>query len=339
MLSDVINRLIARENLSRQEAESAMESIMAGEATAAQIGGFLVAMRMKGETAEELAGFATAMRRHATPVRAPSSGPLVDTCGTGGDGKCTFNISTAAALVAAGAGAKVAKHGNRSVSSRCGSADVLSALGVKIDAPVQVVETCLERAGIGFLFAPALHGAMKRVAGPRKELGIRTIFNVLGPLTNPAGAHRQLLGVFDASTAEKLAHVLMFLGTERALVVTSEDGLDELSTTAPSHIWWVEPSGLRSEVLDAAALGLRPAKLSDLQVRSVDESAQVIRSVLAGARSPHRDVVVLNAAGAILAAGLAGGWPEAVARACESIDSGAARACLEKLIETSSLPA
>lgn len=339
MLTESIKKLVGREDLSREEAERAMDSIMSGEATPAQIGGFLVAMRMKGETAEELAGFASVMRRRATPVRAPSGRPLVDTCGTGGDEKGTFNISTAAALVAAGAGSCVAKHGNRGVSSRSGSADVLAALGVKIDAPVGRVEACLDRAGIGFLFAPALHGAMKCVAGPRRELGVRTVFNILGPLTNPAGARRQLLGVFDAAVAEKLARVLLLLGTERALVVAGEDGLDELTTTAPSRVTWVEPGRIRTDSLDAASLGLPRARLQDLQVSGPEESARAIRSVLAGERGPRRDIVVLNAAGAVIAAGLADTWTEAMRLAERSIDSGAARSCLERLVETSSLPA
>jgi len=333
VMKDAIARVIGGADLTREEAASAMEVIMTGQATPAQIGAFLVALRLKGETFEEIAGCAEVMRRHAAAVKA--SGVLVDTCGTGGDEKGTFNISTAAAFVAAGAGVKIAKHGNRSVSSKSGSADVLMALGVNVDAEVRVVERCIEEAGIGFLFAPRLHAAMKHAIGPRREIGIRTVFNILGPLTNPAGATRQLMGVFAPELTEKLGEVLARLGTERALVVCGEDGLDELSTMAPSRVTWVEGESVRTLTLDAADLGFARAGLDELRVGNADQSAAVIRRVLDGASGPARDIVLLNAAGAVIAAGKADDWPAAVEIASLAVDSGAARDALARLVAVS----
>jgi anthranilate phosphoribosyltransferase len=334
-LKDFLPAVIDGQDLDRASATAAMESIMSGEATPAQIGAFLIAMRFKGETADEIAGFAAVMRAKATPIRA--TGTLIDTCGTGGDGKGTFNISTAATLIAAGAGAKVAKHGNRSVSSSSGSADVLKTLGVKIDCDVPTIEKCLEEAGVGFLFAPMLHAAMKHAIGPRREIGVRTFFNILGPLTNPAGARRQLLGVFDKAVARKLGEVLALLGTDLALVVASEDGLDEITTTAPTCIVRVEGSNVTEETLNAEDLGLPRAQIADLQVAGPDQSAAVIRGILDGTRGAHRDIAVLNAAGSILVAGLAADWKDALGKAEESVDAGKAKETLAKLVAVSNV--
>jgi anthranilate phosphoribosyltransferase len=333
MLRELLSGVIAGHHLSREDSAAAMESIMTGQATPAQIGAFLVAMRLKGETADEIAGCAEVMRRHATPVRAPDG--VIDTCGTGGDERRTFNISTAAAIVAAGAGAKVAKHGNRSVSSNSGSADVLKELGVRIDCEVPVVEACIERAGVGFLFAPMLHAAMKHAIGPRREIGVRTVFNMLGPLTNPAGARRQILGVFDARLTRLIAEVLARLGSERALVVAGADGLDELTTTGPSRVSRVEGGSVTEEEVDSATLGLARAGLGDFRVEGPGESASVVRAVLAGERGPRRDVVLLNAAGAIIVSGLADEWERGLELAAESVDSCRARRALETLVEVS----
>ena len=333
MLKDILPKVIDRRDLTREEAAGAMETIMSGEATPAQIGAFLIALRMKGETSEEIAGCAEVMRRHATKVKA--SGAVVDTCGTGGDESRTFNISTAAALVAAGAGVKVAKHGNRSVSSSSGSADVLKVLGVNIEADVPVVEACIEKANVGFLYAPKLHAAMKHAIGPRREIGARTVFNILGPMTNPAGAKRQLMGVFDRELSKTLGSVLAALGVERALVVAGEDGLDELTTTAPSLVTWVEGEEVRTRLIDATEFGIERAKLEDLAVESPEESAEAIRKVLAGEKGPHRDIVAFNAAGAIIASGADDVWESAIKCAEHSIDSGRAREALAKLVAVS----
>jgi anthranilate phosphoribosyltransferase len=338
-LKDFLPDVIDGVNLSREDAAAAMDSIMSGGATDAQIGAFLVAMRLKGETTDEIAGCAEVMRRHATKITV--TGDVIDTCGTGGDSSGTFNISTAAALVAAGAGAKVAKHGNRSVSSNSGSADVLKALGVKIDCAVPVVERCIEEAGIGFLFAPMLHAAMKYAIGPRREIGVRTIFNILGPLTNPAGAKRQIVGVFSRDLTERLAKVLAELGAESALIVAGEDGLDELTTTAPTSVAWVSGGTVTTDTLDAEKLGFPRAKLDDLKVDGPDESADVIRRVLDGEKGPQRDIVVLNAAGALMLtkAGATDNWSLAIKGATDSIDSGLAKSALEKLVEVSNTEA
>jgi anthranilate phosphoribosyltransferase len=286
---------------------------------------------MKGETVEEITGCARAMRAKATRIQAPRP-DVLDTCGTGGDASGTFNISTAAALVAAGAGCCVAKHGNRAVSSSSGSADVLRALGVNIEAGVPVVERSLREAGIGFLFAPALHQAMKHAIGPRREMGIRTVFNILGPLTNPAGAQRQLLGVYDPSLLEVVAQVLANLGSLRALVVHGDDGLDELTTTTTSHVCEMGEGRLRTYTLSPEQLGLPCARLDDLKVPDAVASAAAIRSVLAGKTGPHRDIVLLNAAAALVAAGKAADLPEGCRLAAAAIDSGAAARALERLI-------
>ena len=333
MIREMIAKVVEGENLTMAEANGVMMEIMSGETTDAQIAAFITALRMKGETVDEIAGCAQVMREKAVRIAAPEDGVVVDTCGTGGDGRHTFNISTAAALVAAGAGLKVAKHGNKSVSSSSGSADVLTELGVKIDVEPQTVETCLAEAGIGFLFAPRLHGSMKHAIGPRREVGIRTIFNILGPLTNPAGAARQVLGVYDGGLVRTLASVLQSLGSVHVLVVHGDDGLDELTTTGTSVVCELAGGELREYTVDPADLGLAKAKVEDLTVASPAESAEAISAILDGAEGPRRDIVLLNAAAAIVAGDLAGGLADGLEKAADSIDGGNAKKCLGKLRE------
>jgi len=306
-----------------------MRLIMEGKATDAQIAGFLVALRLKGETVEEIAGCARVMREKAVKVTAPAG--CIDTCGTGGDSAGTLNISTAAALVAAGAGVTVAKHGNRAVSSSSGSADVLAELGVNTAAPLELVERCLAEARIGFLFAPLMHQAMKYAIGPRRELGARTVFNILGPLTNPAGAARQLLGVYDPGLCRTIAEVLGELGSERAWVVSSADGLDEISTAAKTRVAVLDDGAVTEMELDAGEHGLAAVAARDLVVESPAESAALITKVLAGEQIPARDVILANAGAAVHVAGAADDYAGGVAAAAESIDSGAARSALGKL--------
>ena len=331
MIKDAIRKVVEGADLSREEAAAAMNAIMSGECTDAQIAAFCVALRLKGETVEEITACAEVMRAKATRIQAPSA-DLLDVVGTGGDCAGTFNISTAAALVAAGAGCCVAKHGTRSVSSSSGSADVLRELGVDIEADVPTVERCLAEVGIGFLFAPRLHGAMKHAIGPRREMGIRTVFNILGPLTNPARARRQLLGVYDAALLETMARVLANLGSIRSLVVHGDDGLDELTTTTTSHVCELDAGELRSYTVSPADLGLPQARLDDLRVDSPAESAQIIRDVLADKPGPHRDIVVLNAAAALIAAGKAADLPQGMHLAAVTIHSGAAAKALDQMI-------
>jgi anthranilate phosphoribosyltransferase len=291
---------------------------------------------MKGETTEEIAGCARVMREKAKRIDpGESEYDVVDTCGTGGDGRRTFNVSTAAALVAAGAGVTVAKHGNRAVSSHSGSADVLKALGVKIDAEAPVVERCLREARIGFLFAPMLHGAMKHAIGPRREIGMRTVFNILGPLTNPAGARCQVLGVYDKALVPVMAGVLGNLGSKRCLVVHGEDGLDELTVTGKTHVAELRDGKVTQYEIAPEDVGLSRASLEDLVVADVDEAAEALRSVLRGDAGPRRDIVALNAGAAILVSGAAAELAEGVARANEAIDSGAAAKTLETLVQVS----
>lgn len=323
MLPEYIHKVVEGHSLTEAEAEKAMEVIMGGEATPAQIGAFLTALRLKGETAEEIAGFARTMRRLAEPLNSRHR-VLVDTCGTGGDGRHTFNISTAAAFVVAGAGIPVAKHGNRSVSSRAGSADVLEALGVRIDLPPSAVGACLEEVGIGFLFAPAFHKAMKHAAAPRREIGIRTVFNLLGPLTNPAGAPYQLVGVYAPELTETVATVLGRLGCRRAFVVHGSDGLDEVTITGPTKVTRLENSAVETFTFYPEEVGIKPARPEDLSGGTAADNAGIIREVLKGRPGPARDVVVLNAAFALLAAGVVASVQEGIEMAEESIDSGAA---------------
>lgn len=333
-IKTAINKVMNGEPLNIEEAEEVMSQIMAGEATPAQIGAYLTALRMKGETVEEITGSARAMRSLAAPVR-PNTGPadLVDTCGTGGDSAGTFNISTTAAFVVAGTGQKVAKHGNRSVSSKSGSADVLAALGVNLELTPAQVAQAIDEVGIGFLFAPKLHPAMKHAIGPRRELGVRTIFNVLGPLTNPAGAQAQIIGVYDERLTEPLAQVLGELGSRGAFVVHGHGGLDELTTTGPNRVSRLQQGQVTTETLDPLDLGFARASLADLLGGTAEENASITRTILAGGENgPRRDVVVLNAAAALVAAGKAADLPAGIKLANQSLDSGAALAVLDKFV-------
>ena len=334
MLKAALSQVIGGENLSRQEAHESMQAIMTGSSGDAQIGALLTALRIKGETSEEIAGFAESMRSHTVKVNCSQS-DLLDTCGTGGDCKGTFNISTTVAFVVAGAGAAVAKHGNHGVSSSCGSADVLKALGIRIDLPAQNVASLIEDAQIGFLYAPTFHPAMKYAGKPRRELGFRTVFNVLGPLTNPLAAERQLLGVYDRSLTRKLAEVLLQLKTRRAMVVHGLDGLDEISTTAPTQVAELVDGEIRSYTIDPADYGIPAASLSAISGGTPEENADIIQSILHGNRGARRDLVLLNAAAALVVAGKAENIKEGLKLAAESIDSGAARAKLDRMRELS----
>ena len=330
--ADILSSLVRGEDLDEHAAAAAMRSIMSGEATQGQIGAFLVGLRAKGETVDEITGLARVMREFSLKV--PVTGPVVDTCGTGGDRAGTANISTMAALAVAGAGVKVAKHGNRAQSSKCGSADLLEALGVAIDLAPEGVAACIEEAGIGFCFAPAFHPSMRHAGPVRKDLGIPTVFNFLGPLTNPAGARRQTIGVSDMNMAPKLAEALGRLGTDRAMLFRGDDGLDELSTVTTSSVWDVD-GDVHSSTFDPASLGLKPAAASDLAGGSVDENARLCMEVLAGGDTPLHDAVALNAGAALLIAGVAADLPDGLARARESLDSGAAAKALDRMRETS----
>jgi anthranilate synthase/phosphoribosyltransferase len=335
-IKEAIAKVMERQDLTEVEAEAAMTQIMEGQATPAQIGAFLTALRMKGESVAEIAGCARAMRRSAVPVHPSRAGFVVDTCGTGGDGSGTFNISTTAAFVVAGAGQPVAKHGNRSVSSRCGSADVLEALGVNLELTPDQVAACVDEVGIGFLFALKLHPAMKHAIGPRRELGVRTIFNLLGPLTNPAGALAQVMGVYDPAWTEPLAQVLGVLGSQAAFVVHGADGLDELSTTGPNRVSALRDGRVETITLDPADLGFARARASDLSGGSAEENAVITRGILAGTfNGARRDVVVLNAAAALVAGGRSKTLREGIRQAKNSLDSGAALQTLDRLIEFS----
>jgi len=325
-----IRKVAGGQNLNEEEARAAMEEIMTGGASPAQIASFLTALHLKGETASEITGFARVMRAKATKVHSKHS-LLVDTCGTGGDGSGSFNISTAAALVAAGAGVPVAKHGNRSMSSSCGSADVLEAMGVKLDIGNEHMGKCLDEVGICFMFAPLLHGAMKYAAGPRREIGIRTVFNILGPLTNPAGAQAQVLGVYSPDLTETMASVLANLGSEHAFVVHGAGGLDEITTAGPAIVFEVKDGLVRRVELDPEKLGFAPAPVRELAGGSVRKNAAILRAVLEGEKGPQRDVVILNAALAMVAGQKAENIVEGIVLAEKSIDSGAALAKLEEL--------
>ncbi len=319
-------------DLSAQEMTSVMRTIMSGQATPAQIGGFLIGLRMKGETVDEIAAAVQVMRELAAPVEVDKT-HLVDTCGTGGDAASTFNISTASAFVVAAAGGKVAKHGNRSVSSRSGSADVLEAAGVCIDlTPAQVAE-CVSRVGVGFMFAPLHHGAMKHAIGPRREMGVRTLFNILGPMTNPAGAPHQVIGVFSDRWLEPIARVLRKLGSRHVLVVHAEDGMDEISIASSTHVVELRDDNLHAYTIAPEDFGMERAELLPLKVESAVQSLALIKAVLAGERGPARDIVALNAGAAIYAADLAETLQAGVVRAQEVLDSGEAGARLERLVE------
>jgi anthranilate phosphoribosyltransferase len=333
-IQEAIAKVIDRQNLTEAEAESAMAQIMQGQATPAQIGAFLTALRMKGESVSEITGCARAMRRSAVPVRPHRKETLVDTCGTGGDGAGTFNISTTAAFVVAGAGQPVAKHGNRSISSQSGSADVLEALGVNLDLTPDQVAACVDEVGLGFLFAPKLHPAMKYAIGPRRELGVRTIFNLLGPLTNPASAPTQVLGVYDPALTETLARVLGALGSEAAFVVHGAGGLDELTTTGPNRVSALRDGHVETRTFDPVDLGFSRARPSELRGGDAQENAAITRGILSSKLDGARhDVVVLNAAAALVASGRAQTLPEGIRVARDSLDSGAAGRVLDRLIE------
>lgn len=323
MIKEAITKAVEGVDLTREEARSAMETIMSGEATDAQIGGFLVAMRLKGETVEEIASFTQVMREKAVHVDAGTANVL-DTCGTGGDGAHTFNISTITAFVAAGAGITVAKHGNRSVSSKCGSADVLTALGINNDIPHEKVSECLRKIGIAFLFAPKFHASMKYAIGPRRELGIRTFFNILGPMTNPAGAKRQLMGVYSGELVETVAGVLADLGSERAFVVHGSDGLDEVTTTAGTTVAEINDGSVSLYTVNPSDFGIDTASPDDLKVSDIEGNADIFMSVLNGDKGPTRNIVLMNSAFAICAGGKADTPLEGLRFAEESIDQGVA---------------
>jgi anthranilate phosphoribosyltransferase len=330
-IKTAIQRVIDRQELNRDDMREVMHTIMTGGATPAQIGGFLIGLRMKGETVNEIAAAAGVMRDLATRVDVDAE-HLVDTCGTGGDASGSFNISTASAFVAAAAGARVAKHGNRSVSSKSGSADVLEAAGVRLDCTPEQVARCIREVGVGFLFAPAHHGAMKHAIGPRREMGVRTVFNVLGPLTNPAGAPNQVLGVFSDTLLEPLANVLQKLGSRHVLVVRARDGLDEISVGEKTEVAELRDGRVSRYAITPEQFGLGRTDISALAVDGPQESLAMIRSVLEDNPGPARDVVVLNAGAAVYAAGVADSLAEGVSRADAAIASGEARTRLDRLI-------
>ena len=343
IITEAIKKVIDRVDLTAGEAEAVLELIMTGQSTDAQIASLLTALRMKGETVAELTGFATVMRRKAAAVRPRAAvnaeigdterEALIDTCGTGGDVSGSFNVSTATAFVVAGAGVSVAKHGNRSVSSQCGSADVVEALGVKIELEPETIGRCIDEVGIGFLHAPLLHAAMKYVAPARRQMGIRTIFNMLGPLTNPAGANIQVVGVYAAELTELLARVLGELGSTRALVVHGSDGLDEITITAESKVTELKDGELSTYTIAPEDFGLKRASLGEIQGGDARQNSQIILDVLRGGSGPRRDIVLLNAAAAFVASSKAGDLGEGVEVAAESLDSGNALKKLEQLIE------
>jgi anthranilate phosphoribosyltransferase len=343
MITDALHQIVVhRRDLTRDQAREAMANILAGEATDAQIGALLVGLQMKGETVDEIVGFAEAIRAAATPLMTRDSAldvsgterdALLDTCGTGGDASGTFNISTATALVVAGAGVKVAKHGNRSVTSKCGSADVVEALGVNINLPPERMAECLEKVGIAFLFAPAMHSAMKFVQPARRELKLRTVFNLLGPLTNPANASCQVVGVYTGQLVEKLAQALLQLGLKRALVVHGWDGLDEITISGPTRVAEVRDGTVKLYEISPEQFGLQRSPLHTLQGGDAQVNAAIIRAILDGERSPKRDVVLLNAAAALVAAGQAESIGAAIPVAAYAIDSGQAKGRLQLLAQ------
>lgn len=336
MIAEATNRISSGAHLTRSEAEGVMGEILGGRAADEQIVALLRALREKGETVEELVGFATAMRGQATrifPNGVPHGWTLVDICGTGGDASGTFNVSTCAAFVVAGAGVRVAKHGNRSISSQCGSADVLEVLGVNLNVPPERVAAAIEQVGIGFLFAPALHTAIKHAMAARRALGGRTVFNLLGPLTNPAGAQAQVTGVFDAKWTEPLARALLELGTKRAFVVHGADGLDEISLSGETRISEVEDGAVRNYTVTPEDFGLPRAPLSVIAGGDPPQNAEIIRRVLAGNTGPHRDIVLANAAAALVVAGAVADFREGMRQAADAIECGAAKAKLKNLVQ------
>ncbi len=331
-IREAIDKLVNRVNLSEADTVDVMNQIMTGEATPLQVASFLTALRMKGETVEEITGAARVMREKAHRVNVGGK-TVLDTCGTGGDQKGTFNISTTSAFVVAGAGVDVAKHGNRSVSSQSGSADVLGALGVKVDAPKERVEQCIAKIGIGFLFAPLLHEAMKYAVGPRRDIGIRTIFNILGPLTNPAMARYQLIGIYSGELVATIANVLKNLGSAGAMVVHGLEGLDEISLCGPTKVAELRDGQVREYVLEPEQVGLKRCKLEELHGGSAEQSALIVKAILAGEKGPARDVVLLNSGAALYVSGKAASVQDGISLAAASIDSGKARQKLEQLVE------
>ena len=336
MIKEAIAQLVGGKSLTMDEASTVMSEIMEGTATPAQFGAFVTALRFNGETVEEIAGLARTMRLKA--LRVNSNEQVVDTCGTGGDGSGTFNISTTAAFVVAACGLKVAKHGNRAMSSHCGSADVLEALGVKIDLNPEQVQKCLETIGIGFMLAPVFHPAMKFAAAPRKEVGIRTVFNILGPLTNPAGAGAQVLGVPEKGMTEKMATVLKMLGCQHALVVHGEDGLDEITITGKTFISELKNSVIKNYEISPEEFGLSRAKPDSLKGGTAKENADLLRSILSGKKGAQRDIVLINAAAALIAGDKAATFKEGVIMAGAAIDNCKALRKLEYLITFSQNP-
>ena len=333
MIREAIEAVVSGESLSMEAAAQAMNEIMSGEATPAQFGAFVTALRLKSETVDEIAGMAQVMRQHSLQVEV--DGALVDTCGTGGDGSGTFNISTTAAFVAAGAGAKVAKHGNRAMSGSSGSADVLEALGANIALSPESVARCIDETGFGFMFAQGFHPSMRFAAGPRREIGIRTVFNILGPLTNPAGAGAQVIGVADASMAAKMAQALSRLGSKRALVVHGNDGLDEITIADSTQVWELNEGAVSEYAISPEDLGFGKSPLSEVQVADTGQSARMLRDVLDGDTGAARDIVLLNAAAALLAGGQVDSLQDGVAAAAKSIDEGSAKSRMEAFITLS----
>jgi len=345
MIKESVAKVVMGEDLTQPEMEQTMDEIMTGKATPAQIGAFITALRIKGETVEEITGAARVMRAKATKIDTKNhlinidrddinieDETILDTCGTGGDGTNTFNVSTATAFVAAGGGIRVAKHGNRAVSSQCGSADVLETLGVKLDIAKSDVERCIREVGIGFLYAPLFHGAMKYAAGPRQEIGLRTIFNVLGPLTNPAGATAQVLGVYDPGLTEKIARVLGKLGTTEAFVVCGEGTFDEISITSPTRVSQLKDGDVRTFDITPEDYGFTRASADSIKGGNAQENADIIRKILKGDKGPKRDMVLFNGGAAFAAAGLAPDIETGIQRARDSIDSGSAEEKLNELI-------
>jgi anthranilate phosphoribosyltransferase len=345
VIKSAIARVVERVDLSEAEMISVMDEIMGGEATPAQIASFITALRMKGETVEEITGAARVMRARVTPIRVGKivdidrdeinieRESILDTCGTGGSGTKTFNVSTTVALVLAASGVKVAKHGNRSVSSACGSADVLEKLGVNLDIGPELVENCINQLGIGFLFAPALHGAMKHAIGPRKEVGIRTIFNILGPLTNPAGADRQVLGVYRRELVEPMTRVLQKLGCKKGFIVHGSDGMDEITLTGLTHVGEISSDGLRFYEVSPEKYGLKPCSLEDLKGGDAERNAEIVKGILSGQKGPCREVVLLNSAFALVAAEKTATVAEGLKLAAEVVDQGVALDKLNGLVE------
>jgi len=334
MIREAIETMVNGRSLTFEQAAAVMDEIMNGKATPAQFAAFVTALRVKGETVDEIAGLATVMQAKATPIQVTS--PVVDTCGTGGDGCCSFNISTTAAFIVAGAGLKVAKHGNRAMSSQCGSADVLEALGVRIELGAEAVAQCLERVGIGFMFAPTFHPAMKYASAPRREIGIRTVFNILGPLTNPARAKFQVIGVPSKELGEKIAFVLHRLGTEHSLVVHGIDGMDEISISRKSLVWDVnQHKVLPPYEISPDDLGFMKASITQIKGGTARQNAKILRGILSGEVGARRNIVIMNAAAALVAGNRASDLKEGASIAEKTLDSGKALAKLDELIKLS----